>query len=581
MTATRTDWPLVRRTRAKLAEVFSADLRSLAVYRIVLALLALADVVIRATDLKAHYTDGGVLPRAFLIEAIPRQWSFSLHMMSGDGFTQAVLLLITGLAALALLVGLRTRLMTILIWVLLVSVHMRNPMVLNSGDVLFRLLFFWGMFLPLGACWSVDRTSMASPPALSMRFFSFATIGLFAQLAFVYVFTALLKDGREWRVDGTAIYYALSVDQFTTPLGTILYQFPTIMWLLTFAVIWFEAIGAFLLFSPIFTGPVRTAAVLGFMGLHLGIGLTMSIGAFPLISSLSIVCFLPAWFWDKVAAWIWAVLANRRGDGRRLQRRVADLIQTYLSPFGARSLPALATQPTLFWGQAGHGAHARSWNGPARSFVRWQSALRRVTPVISIRAGAAPSRAAVEAPPTGWPLTLRSSVWTNLAAAFFVAYIFGWNLSTVSDFRMPDFLYPIGSYLRLDQSWSMFAPYPLKDDGWYVIPGTLRDRTELDLLPVLSGDFSIHEGVDWEKPPLVYRTYKNDRWRKYMMNLWARKHEGHRLYLGRYICREWNARHDGAEVLERFQIYYMLETTLPDYRHAEPEKVVTWKHRCF
>ena len=55
--------PVLRWGRAKVGELFGADLRSLAVFRVVLAALVLTDLASRATDLYAHYTDRGVLPR--------------------------------------------------------------------------------------------------------------------------------------------------------------------------------------------------------------------------------------------------------------------------------------------------------------------------------------------------------------------------------------------------------------------------------------------------------------------------------------------------------------------------------------
>jgi hypothetical protein len=42
---------------AKIADVFAADLRSLAAFRIVLAVVVLLDLANRASDLTAHYTD--------------------------------------------------------------------------------------------------------------------------------------------------------------------------------------------------------------------------------------------------------------------------------------------------------------------------------------------------------------------------------------------------------------------------------------------------------------------------------------------------------------------------------------------
>src|SRR5215210_4692651 len=128
-----------------------------------------------------------------------------------------------------MLVGYRTRPMTILVWVLVLSIQNRNPLVLSGGDSLLRLLLFWAMFLPLGAYWSVDRALKDATTRLSTRFLSLATVGLFMQIAFVYWFTAALKSGPEWRVDGTALYYALSLDQLSTSVGQYLLNFPELL----------------------------------------------------------------------------------------------------------------------------------------------------------------------------------------------------------------------------------------------------------------------------------------------------------------------------------------------------------------
>src|SRR5215211_6204755 len=320
MSAARKGSPVLRWGEAKIVEIFGADLRSLAAFRIVLAGLVLLDLAGRAPDLYAHYTDRGVLPRDILLqEALLNRWQFSLNLMSGELLVQALLFGVAALAALALLVGYRTRLMSIVVWVLLISIQARNPMILNTGDTLLRLLLLWGILLPLGAHWSVDRALKAAPPRLSMRFLSLATVGLFLQIALMYWVTAILKSGEEWRVDGTALYYALSIDEITTQIGAYLYQFPTLLMVLTFATILLEAFGPFLLFSPILTGPVRTGAVLAFMGLHFGVWLTLYLGMFPWISALCMVCFLPGWFWDSAAPKLGTVLPKQHGITRTLR----------------------------------------------------------------------------------------------------------------------------------------------------------------------------------------------------------------------------------------------------------------------
>lgn len=34
---------------------------------------------------------------------------------------------------------------------------MKNPIILHNGDVYLRMMLFWGIFLPLGHQWSLDR----------------------------------------------------------------------------------------------------------------------------------------------------------------------------------------------------------------------------------------------------------------------------------------------------------------------------------------------------------------------------------------------------------------------------------------
>ena len=98
--------------RHKIAELWGADLRSLAAFRIGLALLLLADLINRALDLRAHYTDFGVLPRSAALALSPSIWHYSLYFWTGTPLLPAVGFLLAGLFALGLLLGYRTRVLT-------------------------------------------------------------------------------------------------------------------------------------------------------------------------------------------------------------------------------------------------------------------------------------------------------------------------------------------------------------------------------------------------------------------------------------------------------------------------------------
>lgn len=102
----------------------------------------------------------------------------------------------------------------------------------------------------------------------------------------------------------------------------------------------------------------------------------------------------------------------------------------------------------------------------------------------------------------------------------------------------------------------------------------LRGDSEVDV-------FANGATVQYTKPAIVSDTFRNQRWRKYLRNIWERDHAGHRLYFGQYLYRTWNASHSNQSTLETFQIYYVKEDTLPGGKIAAPEKILTWTHRCF
>ncbi len=62
-----------------LAETFDLDLRSMALARVSLAVVMLVDLVLRAADLTAHYTNAGVMPQDLLMARGGLSPYLSLH----------------------------------------------------------------------------------------------------------------------------------------------------------------------------------------------------------------------------------------------------------------------------------------------------------------------------------------------------------------------------------------------------------------------------------------------------------------------------------------------------------------------
>jgi hypothetical protein len=222
--------------------------------------------------------------------------------MGGSLEWQVFLFLLAGAFALLLLLGLHTRIATLACWALFASLHVRNPIMLSLGDHFLRQVLFWCVFLPLGRCWSLDALRAREPGRSRSPVFEAASVALLLQIAFLYFFTALLKRGPDWHEDGTAVYYAMHRDFFVTSAALYLREFTGLMEFVTRLTLAFEYLGPLLLFSPLWTGPVRTATVFSFWLFHLSLALCIRIGLFPWICIVVVTTFLPAWFWDRVAA---------------------------------------------------------------------------------------------------------------------------------------------------------------------------------------------------------------------------------------------------------------------------------------
>lgn len=552
--------------RAKILDVFGADLRSLALFRIVLAAIVLMDLAARLGDLTVHYTDAGVLPRDVAERGL-NDWRWSLNFLSGSLAFQQLVFAATALAALALLLGYRTRLMTVIVWGLVFSIQTRNQFVLSAADTYIRLMLFWSIFLPLGAWWSLDRRRQAtSAPRLSMKFVSMGTVGLFLQIAFVYWFTAALKSDPPWRKDGTALYYAFGAEHLTKPLGEYLHQFPSLLEVLTFSSLGLEIVAPILLFTPFFTGPIRTMAALSIMAFHLGIYLTLDIGLFPWIGAFSMICFFPSWFWDTALPKL-GVLVPRRFSwaGRHRWRPMTEPVQAMRAPV-ADWLAA--------WSSANPG---RDMAGQTAAVQLQQSQSGSPpAPAPSLAAGPHP-------PPDLAPVRLRSSIDVNIAATFFLLVIFAWNMTSVSSFAMSSSSLPVVYGLGLYQRWNMFAPEPVRSTKWYVYEGTLQDGRSVDVLaPIVRHDPDRIQDVSWSQPDRIASDLYGDKyWRKYLGNLDNNGKSLERNAFTTYVCRSWDEHHtDPADQLVSVQIFAMVKQTLPDYQSSRPIQTSIFRTQC-
>ncbi|WP_096393063.1 HTTM domain-containing protein [Halorubrum trapanicum] len=436
------------------------DPRGLGIFRIAVALLLLADLLIyRLPAIRTFYTDGGVLPRSTLAETFPLLERASLHAMSGSARVQTGLLAVAVVAAVCLLVGYRTRAATGISLLLLASLYARNPYVINGGNSILAVFLFLSLFLPLDARYSLgsgrrsdrdargdvdgrasdgrardDRGDAADP-----RVCSVGTAVTLLTLVSIYAANAVSKYRSDAWTSGTAVPRIFQLGEFTVGLGPLVSEYTAVLT----AVNWLWI--ALLSVSPLLvvaTGRRRTALALAFVAAHLGMAATMRLAVFPFVMASVLLLFLPPAAWDRVEA-----VATRRSDSARLG----------------------GTDP----------AHRSDGGTDAGAASRTPSRARRVLGV-----GAA-----------------------ALLVGFFLALVW-WQAAGVGLVDLP----AQESTGELSEvSWSFFAPNPPDASGWYVVAGTLDSGETVDL----------RDGgaVTFDRPPDAAETYPTTLWHQFGFRL--------------------------------------------------------------
>jgi len=474
-------------------------------------------------------------------------------------------------------------------------------MILQGGDALLRMLLFWAMFLPLGAYYSVDA-ALQKQPHTERFILSWGTVAILVQVGIVYWFTTALKQGIQWIPDGTAVYYALMIDQFVTPFGLWLRQFPLVMQGLTYFVFALEFSALWLLFPVVKTVRIRTVGIVLLLLMHLGFSVSLSLGLFPFVDMLAILLFVPGDFWD----WIGEKLKKPGAESLRLYHdsdcgfctKMAHIIIVFLG-FSPDVSRAAQSEHYLYTLMKQH----HSWIVVAptgevcyefRAFVvlcRYSPLFFWLAPLLSV--------SFVHAIGTKSYALVRNhrSYLSRMSALFFpyqqvrfslgiffsgivlmcLSLVLWWNIADMvqTTSKILPIVRATVLTLHLDQKWNMFAPYPRTDDGWYVIEGVLKDGTVVDVF------HGREEQPSYEKPALVSAEYKNRYWRKYLMSLSSQQYIQRRLYYGQYLCRTWNIQATGDKQLATFRIYFFQETTKDDYRVQEPTQRQLWRHDCF
>jgi hypothetical protein len=260
---------------------------TIAVVRIAFGFVATLWVLSQASTLATFYGSAGVLP----VPPTPEFGGWTLLGLSDATPVLVALWVATLIGAVGVMIGFRTRLATVLLFIGVLSFQRRDPEILNAGDYLLRNLSFYFLFAPAGAALSVDRWRRARDqfwdfplrPPWALRLMQI-------QLSVVYFSTLWEKlQGDLWR-GGSAVSYALRVgDIHRFPTPSFLTDSVVLTELMTFDTLLLELSLAVLIWHRVLRPWVLAGGVL----LHLSIGFSIMVGFFTMLMLTTYLAFVP------------------------------------------------------------------------------------------------------------------------------------------------------------------------------------------------------------------------------------------------------------------------------------------------
>ena len=342
------------------------DTRALAAFRMLTGLLIVGDVISRARNFSFYYTDDGVLS-ASLTQRLTSDGAFSVFYYTTDPTVMAGIFVVTALVGVVLTLGYQTRVMTVVAFLLVISFDHQNPLVTSYADVLFRLLLFWAIFLPLGERWSIDallaatessedetearsgdesgehvdergehvderdRASAESGPRRMVV--GLASAAILTQMITMYVVNGIHKARSDMWGTTDVAPLVLGINEMTFLLGDFMRQFPTLLGY--GGVLWYYMmLTAWAL--VLLRGKARIAFVALFVGGHMSFAVTVRIGAFAYVALAGLLLFLPPSFWDVVET-----------RGRQIWRSLAARASVPVSREAVRQRVALLPNPRI------------------------------------------------------------------------------------------------------------------------------------------------------------------------------------------------------------------------------------------
>jgi len=195
---------LLRRLDRALGRVLldPEDPTALGLVRIAIVAVLTASLLTHVGAVAEYFSSASPLHGEYARLAFPSR--FSLFFWIESPLLVQAIFAVGVVAHVLWLVGLWTVPSSIVAWLVWVSMVGRNPLLYSLPDQLQMAMATWLVCMPSGRGLSLDarRRGSRPVPVWCRRI-------LQLQLAAMYTATGLLKHGKTWHADGTALYYAL------------------------------------------------------------------------------------------------------------------------------------------------------------------------------------------------------------------------------------------------------------------------------------------------------------------------------------------------------------------------------------
>lgn len=306
---------------------------SLALFRIAFGLVATGWVATLIPNLYAFYGPAGVLPQRPALAL--GEWGV-LALSSSPALLLGVFCATLG-AAVAVTLGLYTRVAAIVLWVGIMSFDQRNGLATNSGDGVLRDLAFFLALSPAGASLSIDRLRTAPT-----KFWEFPERPPWAwrliqvQISVGYLAAVWHKAHNELWTNGTAVSYALriaDIDRLTAP-GFITHSVLLVN-LLTYGALATE----FSLGVLIWNRAARPWVLAAGVCLHLGIDSSIMVGFFSYTMLAAYITFIPPETATRFILGTRTLFAQWGSRGILWTRSALDMSAVPGGPYGRSFLP--------------------------------------------------------------------------------------------------------------------------------------------------------------------------------------------------------------------------------------------------